>query len=110
MSTSVYTGPNPFNFLPQTLSADLRLESRCALRKGVVSDAQELTYRSQSAQWISERKVNLKLHCFISEKYFLDASLYFPCTKPEVWQKCGNWQMFIVTTLLRVGSINGSVL
>jgi hypothetical protein len=65
MSTSVYAGLNTFNFI-RTLSADLRSESRCALIKDVgnTSTATSIlttksTYRSLSAQPLSERTVYL---------------------------------------------------
>jgi hemerythrin len=47
MSTIVYTGLNPFNFIHKTLSADLHLESRCSLIKGVGSDVHERLYRPE---------------------------------------------------------------
>jgi hypothetical protein len=47
MSTSVYTGMNPFNFIRKTRFAYLRSESCCALTKGVGSDVHERLYKPE---------------------------------------------------------------
>jgi len=86
MSTSVYRGLNPFNLYSQTLSADLLV--RCYLSVQLlqflihwlcVGDHDTLqilttksTYRSLSAQWLSERTVLL-----IELPHFLFSKMQF---------------------------------
>jgi hypothetical protein len=58
MSTSVYTGLNPFNFIRQ-LYADLLSESLCALIQGFGSDVHERLY---SKNWIKQLHTLPVLH------------------------------------------------
>jgi hypothetical protein len=53
MSTSVYTGPNPFNFI-RTLSADPHSESCCALIKRFGNDVHERLYRPEPVSFYSQ--------------------------------------------------------
>jgi hypothetical protein len=67
MSTSVYRGLNSFNFIRETLSAELRSESRCALIKFIGSDFYERRYKYQYKYQIyvphPKGTANFRTHC-----------------------------------------------